>query len=54
MASVVKKKGALTVRAYIGDAKTLLAWSLKSKTDAKNLAGFTIKVQPGSLGDGQR
>ena len=34
----------LTVKAYRGDAKTLLAFNLP-KAQTKNLAGFTIKVQ---------
>jgi phosphatidylserine/phosphatidylglycerophosphate/cardiolipin synthase-like enzyme len=48
MASIVKSNGSLSVRAYIGDAKTLLAFNLK-KSDARNLAGFTIQVQAGKL-----
>jgi hypothetical protein len=39
-------KGAFSVRAYGGDAKTLLAFNL-DKPSAKNLAGFTIFVTPG-------
>jgi len=43
-----KPKSGLSVKAYRGDAKTLLAFNLpESKT--KNLAGFTIQVAP----DGQ-
>ena len=49
MASKTKTNGTLSVRAYIGDAKTLLAWNLNQKKDAKNLAGFTIRVKAGSL-----
>lgn len=45
MASVRKSKGAFTVRAHVGDAKTLLAFNL-DKAGAKNLAGFTIHCQP--------
>src|SRR5262249_24345012 len=45
MASVSTKKGKLSVRAYRGDAKTLLAFNL-TKAAAKNLAGFTVHVQP--------
>src|SRR5260370_997907 len=41
MASGIKKKGNFSVRAHVGDCKTLLAWNL-SKNQAKNLAGFTI------------
>jgi hypothetical protein len=44
MAFVSKTKGALTVNAYCGDAKTLLAFNL-AKPSAKNLAGFTIQCQ---------
>jgi phosphatidylserine/phosphatidylglycerophosphate/cardiolipin synthase-like enzyme len=43
-----KKSAALFVRAYRGDAKTLLAFNLP-KTQAKNLAGFTVQIEP----DGQ-
>jgi hypothetical protein len=43
-----KAKTALSVKAYRGDAKTLLAFNLpKAKT--KNLAGFTIQVKPQGL-----
>src|SRR4051812_7284496 len=48
MASTFKSNGSLSVRAYPGDAKTLLAFNLP-KTAARNLAGFTIQVQPGTL-----
>jgi PLD-like domain len=37
---------ALTVKAYQGDAKTLLAFNLPNLAAAKNLAGFTIACQP--------
>ncbi|HXC55074.1 MAG TPA: phospholipase D-like domain-containing protein [Rhizomicrobium sp.] len=47
MASVSKANGAFTVKAYIGDAKTLLAFNI-DKPGAKNLAGFTIQCQPAS------
>lgn len=40
---------ALSVKAYRGDAKTLLAFNLPSRQGAKDLAGFTIRVEP----DGQ-
>lgn len=44
MATKTPKNG-MSVKAYRGDAKTLLAFNLpKSKT--KNLAGFTVKVVP--------
>lgn len=45
MASVSAKKGSFLLKAYQGDAKTLLAFNL-DKTGAKNLAGFTIQVEP--------
>ena len=48
MASVVIKKGSFSVRAYRGDAKTLLAFNM-SKTDARKLAGFTVQVEPPGL-----
>ncbi|MDR3636038.1 MAG: phospholipase D-like domain-containing protein [Isosphaeraceae bacterium] len=36
----------LTVKAYRGDAKTLLAFNLPDRASAKDLAGFTIQCQP--------
>jgi hypothetical protein len=48
MASVIVKNGSLSVRAYRGDAKTLLAFNL-SKTGARQLAGFTVEVAPPGL-----
>jgi len=48
MPFATKTKGNLTVNAYGGDAKTLLAFNLP-KAAAKNLAGFTIQAAP----DGQ-
>jgi phosphatidylserine/phosphatidylglycerophosphate/cardiolipin synthase-like enzyme len=45
MAFVTNKNGSFSVKAYRGDAKTLLAFNL-SKPDAKNLAGFTIQCTP--------
>ena len=48
MASVVIKNGSFSVRAYQGDAKTLLAFNM-SKTDARKLAGFTVRVEPPGL-----
>jgi hypothetical protein len=47
MADVSKTNGAFSVRAYIGDSKTLLAFDLKRQSAVTNLAGFTIQVQPG-------
>lgn len=49
MASTSNKTGAFSLRAYQGDAKTLLAFNLDKKS-TKNLAGFTIQCQP----DGQQ
>ena len=49
MPTVSAKKGSFTLKAYPGDAKTLLAFDLAAK-DAKDLAGFTIQVKA----DGQK
>jgi len=46
MGSNSGKTGKFSVRAYAGDAKTLLAFNYPARGDAKNLAGFTIQVQP--------
>ncbi len=46
MSSVTKKVGAFSLKGYRGDAKTLLAFNLDNKKNAKNLAGFTIQIQP--------
>jgi len=46
--NVSKQKNGFSVKAYQGDAKTLLAFNLP-KTKARNLAGFTVQVRP----DGQ-
>jgi len=35
-----------SVKAYVGDEKTLLAFNFRSKDDAKGLAGFTVFCQP--------
>ena len=48
MASVSKSKGKFSVTAYQGDAKTLLAFNL-DKASSKDLAGFTIQYQAGTL-----
>ena len=48
MAVVTKSNGSFTVKAYNGDAKTLLAFNL-AKADATRLAGFTIQCAPGGL-----
>jgi hypothetical protein len=42
----VGKKAVVSVKAYQGDAKTLLAFNLPDKGAAKNLAGFTIQCKP--------
>jgi hypothetical protein len=42
---VTNKNDSLMVNAYIGDAKTLLAFNV-SGDNARNLAGFTIGVKP--------
>jgi hypothetical protein len=47
MTKVRKSKGAFTLSAYAGDAKTLLAFNL-TKSAAKGLAGFTIQCAPDS------
>jgi len=47
--AVSAKKGSVTLKAYPGDAKTLLAFDVAAK-DAKDLAGFTIQVKA----DGQK
>lgn len=46
MASASGKKGKFSLRAYRGDAKTLLAFNLADRASARNLAGFTIQCQP--------
>src|SRR5215472_12302669 len=45
---ITETKNGFTVKAYPGDAKTLLAFNL-TKAKTKNLAGFTIQVQPDGL-----
>ena len=45
MASVSEKNGSFSVRAHVGDAKTLFAFNI-DKAGIKNLAGFTIKCKP--------
>lgn len=46
MAHVRKSEGALTVVAYRGDAKTLLAFDLTTEAARRRLAGFTVQVKP--------
>ena len=45
MPAVSATNGSFTLKAYPGDAKTLLAFNISAK-DAKDLAGFTIQVKP--------
>ena len=46
MAVVTKSNGTLTVKAYQGDMKTLLAFNLTDKKSTVNLAGFTLQCAP--------
>jgi hypothetical protein len=46
MAYVSGSKNSFSVKAYIGDNKTLLAFNFASPEGAKNLAGFSIRCQP--------
>jgi phosphatidylserine/phosphatidylglycerophosphate/cardiolipin synthase-like enzyme len=46
MAPRTGSKGSFSVKAYIGDYKTLLAFNFSDASKAKNLAGFTINCQP--------
>ena len=46
MSFVTASKNAFSVKAYVGDKKTLLAFNFSSADSAKNLAGFTIFCQP--------
>ena len=46
MTSVAAKVGAVSVRAYRGDAKTLLAFNIEGEAARKRLSGFTIQVKP--------
>jgi hypothetical protein len=46
MAFVEATNHSFSVRAYVGDKKTLLAFNFQSKDSARNLAGFTIHCQP--------
>lgn len=45
MANVSKNNGGFSLKAYRGDAKTLLAFNLP-KSRSKNLAGFSIRCEP--------
>ena len=46
MGSVSNSKGAMSLRAYRGDAKTLLAFDLSTEASRTDLAGFTIQAKP--------
>ena len=46
MAKVSQNNGVLSVAAYSGDAKILLAFDLKTDDGRKDLAGFSIQVTP--------
>src|SRR5262249_5024759 len=46
MNAIKSTTGDLTVTAYRGDAKTLLAFNFGMPASAHNLAGFTIQVRP--------
>src|SRR5262249_8539993 len=46
MAFQTGSKDTFSVKAYIGDYKTLLAFNFSDPARAKNLAGFTINCQP--------
>lgn len=46
MAFVGGSNHSFSVKAYVGDEKTLLAFNFQSSDSAKNLAGFTIFCQP--------
>lgn len=48
---VKREKNGFSVKAYQGDAKTLLAFNLP-KAKARNLAGFTIQIQPADQDQG--
>jgi len=46
MGFIIANNAQFTVKAYIGDNKTLLAFNFANAAAAKNLAGFTIACQP--------
>ena len=46
MSFVNASKNSFSVKAYVGDEKTLLAFNFSTKDKATNLAGFTIFCQP--------
>src|ERR1700704_3257376 len=45
--NVSDEKNGFTFKAYAGDARTLLAFNL-TQAKTKDLAGFTIQIQPGT------
>jgi hypothetical protein len=46
MTLITKTKGTLSVKAYQGDQKTLLAFNFSDKKSIVNLAGFTVQCAP--------
>jgi len=46
MVSTQKKGASFSVKPYVGDNKTLLAFNFDDPDDAKDLAGFTIACKP--------
>lgn len=46
MTSTATSTSAVSLRAHVGDVKTLLAFDLLDRTNLTNLAGFTIQVWP--------
>lgn len=46
MASQIAKSSSMTVRAYVGDCKTMLAFNFPDSSSTTNLAGFTIQAKP--------
>lgn len=46
MSFVSANKNSFTIKAYVGDKKTLLAFNFSDQQNARNLAGFTIFCQP--------
>jgi hypothetical protein len=46
MAFVGATNHSFSIKAYVGDEKTLLAFNFQSKDDVKDLAGFSIFCQP--------
>src|SRR5262249_4254353 len=46
MTVITSNSKGISVKAYQGDAKTLLAFNLPNRKSATNLAGFTIQCRP--------